>query len=114
MDPIADIPGARRALRQYLVYADGKLPEATYTRFEELTDSPSPVDQIVRSTELLYAKREELDDEGRTLVAQLAGFAAVNAWHGMADGNRGGLIAQAMRRDMGVKREAGQDRKSVV
>ena len=107
MDPIADIPGARRALRQYLVHADGKLPADTFAMLEDMVDSPSPVDAIVRSAELLYARRDQLDDEGRTLVGQLASFAAVNAWHGMGDANRGGLIAQAMRRDMGLKVEPG-------
>lgn len=108
MTPIVDITGARRAIRGYLAYADGKLPADTFTRLEDLADSPSPVDQIARSAELLYARRNELDDEGRTLVGQLASFAATNGWHGMADGNRGGLIAQAMRRDMGLKVEPGQ------
>lgn len=108
MTPITDITGARRAIRGYLAYADGKLPADTFIRLEDLADSPSPVDQIARSAELLYARRDELDDEGRTLVGQLASFAATNGWHGMADGNRGGLIAQAMRRDMGLMVEPGQ------
>lgn len=108
METIADIPAARRALRVYLVHAEGQLSEDTFTRLEKLADSPSPVDQIARSAELLYARRAELNDAGRTVAAQLASFAAVNAWHGMADANRGGLIAQAMRRDLGIRREAGQ------
>ena len=108
MDALADITAARRALRTYLAHADGTLPADTFNRLEELIDSPSPVDAIVRSAELLYARRDELDDEGRTIVGQLASFAAVNAWHGMADENRGGLIAQAMTRDLGIKVAAGQ------
>jgi len=108
MDTIADIPGARRAIRNYLVHADGQLKPDTFERLEALVDSPSPVDVIVGSADLLYARRDELDDEGRTVVAQLASFAAANSWHGMGDGNRGGLIAQAMRRDMGQKAEPGQ------
>lgn len=104
MQPIADITAARRAIRQYLAHAEGKLPDDTFEQFEKLADSPSPVDQIVRCADLLYARRDELDDEGRTVAAQLAAFAATNFWHAMGEGNRGGLIAQALMRDV----EAGE------
>ena len=57
---------------------------------------------------MLYARREELDDTGRAVVAQLASFAATNFWHGMGENNRGGLIAQAMNRDTGGKALPGQ------
>lgn len=96
MTPIADIAGAKRALRIYLATSAAQLQADTLQRLEELADSPSPVDTIARSAELLYARADELDSDGRTLVAQLASFAALNGWHGMADGNRGGLIAQVM------------------
>jgi hypothetical protein len=114
MTPIVDITGARRAIRGFLVHADGVLPADTFAKLEDLADSPSPVDQIARTAELLYARRDELDDEGRTLVGQLASFAATNGWHGMADANRGGLIAQAMRRDMGLVVEPGQPKPQPV
>jgi len=101
MEPIADITAARRVMRQYLAHAEGKLPDDTFEQLETLSDSPSPVDQIVRTADLLYARRDELDDAGRTAGAQLASFAAVNAWHGMGGAsNRGGLIAQALLRDI--------------
>ena len=108
MTPIEDITAAKRALRRYATEAEGKLPADTFEQLEKLVDSPSPVDAIARTAELLYARRDELDDNGRTLVAQLASFAAVNAWHDMALNNRGGLIAQAMNRDMGGKAIPGQ------
>ena len=94
---IEDIVSARRSLRGYLAYADGKLPADTFEKLETLADSPSPVDQICRSAELLYARRDELDATGRDVAGELAAFAATNGWHGMADGNRGGLIYQALK-----------------
>lgn len=107
MPAYADITEARRAIRQYLAHADGKLDAATFARLEELTDSPSPVDQIVGACELLFARRDEIDAQGQELVEGLAAFSATNGWHGMATANRGGLIAQAMRRDRGAKVEPG-------
>ena len=107
MQPITDNTAARRVLRNYLVYAEGKLPDDTFTRLEALVDSPSGVDAVCKVAELLYARRDQLDEEGRTVVAQLAAFAATNFWHGMGEGNRGGLIAQAMMRDNGVKPASG-------
>jgi hypothetical protein len=106
--PFADAQDALRARRRYLVHAEGQLPELTFKRLEALFDSPSNVDQVCRGAELLYAHRDELDDEGRKIVAQLASFAATNFWHGMADKNRGGRIAQAMMRDSGGEAAAGQ------
>lgn len=105
----ADITAARRAIRAYLRTADDHLAEDTLATFEDLADSPSPVDQIVRSADLLYARRDELNDEGRNLVGGLASFAATNFWHGMATDNRGGRIAQAMERDLGRKTPNPQD-----
>jgi len=107
---ITDITSARRVMRRYLAHADGQLPADTFEQLEKLVDSPSPVDGICRTAELLYARSNELDDEGRVACAQLASFAATNFWQGMGDGNRGGLIAQAMNRDMGGKAMPGQPR----
>jgi hypothetical protein len=100
MTPITDIADARRALRRFLPHGEEALSPALFEQLEELVDSPSPVDAIVRSAELLYARRAELDDEARDLVGRLAAFAGVNGWHGMATANRGGLILQAMERDV--------------
>jgi hypothetical protein len=101
--PIADITGARRAIRKYLDHADGQLPDDTYEKLADLADSPSPVDQIAQTAELLYARHGQLDDAGRTITGQLASFAAINGFHGMWVDNRGGRIAQAMEREMGFK-----------
>lgn len=112
IEPIADIAGAKRALRIFLVHAEGKLDAELFDQVEALVDSPSPVDAICKTAELLYARRDDLElpiaDEARELVAALAAFAAENGWHGMAINNRGGLIAQAMKRELAIKIPAGQ------
>lgn len=98
MDALPDITSANRAIRRYLASADGKIPADTFAKVEALFDSPSPVDAICRSAELLYARRDEIDDDGKVLAGQLASFAATNGWHGMSEGNRGGLMMQALGR----------------
>lgn len=105
---LADIQDARRSLRTYLEHAAEALPAGTFSKLEALADSPSTVDAITKTAELLYARRDQLDDEGRTIVGQLASFAATYGWHGMAVGNRGGMIRQAMCRDLGLDPEPGQ------
>lgn len=107
--PIASITEANRAVRRYLVVGEDALPADTFDKLEKLADSPSPVDVIVGAAELLYARPAELDDAGKVLVAQLASFAAINGWHGLATDNRGGRIAQAMARELGVEPPAGTD-----
>ncbi len=108
MDDVSSITSANRALRRYLVHAEDALPSSTFARLEKLADSPSAVDAVAGTAELLYARRDQLDDEGRTIVAQLASFAAINGWYQLSIGNRGGLIRQAMLRDMGEEPGAGQ------
>lgn len=107
--PIASITEANRAVRRYLVIGEDTLPADTFDKLEKLADSPSPVDVIVGAAELLYARSTEIDDAGRVLIAQLASFAAINGWHGLATDNRGGRIAQAMARELGVEPPAGTD-----
>lgn len=108
MEPIADVQQALRLLRRYLAHAEATMPEALFERLEGTVDSPSQVDAIVGTAELLYANHGDLDDEGRTITAQLASFSAVNMWHGLSIDNRGGKIAQAMAREMGAEVLPGQ------
>lgn len=95
-------------LQNFLMVKGAALPEFTRTKVIEAVGSASPVDRIVKAAEALYAAKAELDDEGKTICAQLAQFAAVNGWHGMAEENRGGRIAQAMQRDLGEKAPVGK------
>lgn len=72
----------------------------------------SPVDKIVRSTEALYACADKLDNNGLTLVAQLASFATTYQWHSLGRTARGLGVMLAMRRRLGdttVTQTADQD-----
>ena len=62
----------------------------------------------MKSAEALYAVKDGLDEEGLRVCAQLAQFSALNGWHGMDRGNRGGRISQAVQRDLGDKAPAGK------
>jgi hypothetical protein len=104
------IPDVNRAMRRYLVHAETqmgkksaerKLAQDTFDRLEQLADSPSPVDSMVNTAELLYARRNELDTEGRGLAYGLFSYAYQMGFHGLRDDNRGMRIAQSMARDDG-------------
>lgn len=107
MQTFASITDARNGIADFRADHFGDLPEELRARFRELSGSPSPVDQIVGVGEFLYANRDRLPDAGRDLVGALISFATINAWHGLLDDDRGNLIAQAMRRDLGEKAPAG-------
>jgi len=104
------IPDVNRATRRYIGHAESqmakknaerKLSQDTFDRLENLADSPSPVDAMVRIAELLYARRNELDSEGRGFAYGLFTFATQMGFHGLRDDNRGMRIAQSMARDDG-------------
>lgn len=101
MDFPTDIGGLLANLQNFMMMKGGSLPAFTRDKLVAVVGSPSPVDRIVKAAEALYAVADVLDNEGRTVCAQLAQFAAINAWHGMQDDNRGGRIAQAMQREIG-------------
>lgn len=95
-------------LQTFIMAKGSTLPEFTRAKLIEAVCSPSPVDRIVKAAETLYAVKDQLDSDGRTICAQLAQFAAVNGWHGMDQENRGGRIAQAMQRELGEKAPVGK------
>jgi hypothetical protein len=92
---------ARSAIINFAMDHADTLDEAAREQFLEIVSQPSPVDQIVMITELLYANAASLSDDGRDLVGSLAGYASLNFWHGMDQDGRGNRIALAMRRDNG-------------
>lgn len=96
-------------LQNYLIAHGTNLPEFTRDKVVEAVGSPSPVDRIVKVAEALYAAQGQLNAAGLTICAQLAQFAAINAWHGMSIENRGGRMAQAMLRELGEAAPAGTD-----
>ena len=94
------ITTARDALFSFRYTGMTDLPADVIAQVGTLSSSPSPVDQIVRTGEFLYARKADLNDAGRSLAAGLISFATVNAWHGLLEGNRGDGIVQALRRDL--------------
>jgi hypothetical protein len=108
MDPFAKPADAREAISKFLIYNGTALGPDLLAKVLTESSKPSVVDAVVGVTELLYANRATMNEDGRSLVGCLAAFAAQNGWHGMGgDENRGGLIAQAMKRDNGESRPGG-------
>lgn len=101
----SDLVDLSRRLQSYMMLHAAELPEATRNHLLDAAGSPSPVDRIVNSAEALFAIKGDLDAAGREITAQLAQFAAVNGWHGLAD--RGLKIALAMNRLGGFKAPTG-------
>lgn len=83
------------------------LTEDLQTKFKQKMASPSPVDQIMGVMELMYASRDQVDDVAKDLIGGLAAYATINAWHGLGENNRGNMIVQAMRRDLGERPPTG-------
>ncbi|NML04262.1 hypothetical protein [Sphingomonas sp. G-3-2-10] len=92
---------ARSAIISFAMNHASALDEAVRDSFLDLAGQPSPVDQVVKVAELLYANAASLTDEGRDLVGSLASYASENFWHGMQVDGRGNRIALAMRRQNG-------------
>jgi hypothetical protein len=103
------IVAAREAIAAYR--AGALLEESTtiIDKVAELHASPSPVDQIVRIGEYLYARRADIADEGKALLGGLIGFATIYGWHGLLTDDRGDRIVQAMRRDLGETPPEGEE-----
>lgn len=98
-----NIEALGKASQNFIMLHGASLPEAVRDQVIAALGASSPVDRIVKTAEALYAARDDLNDEGKTLVAQLVSFAAMQGWHGLSVDNRGGRIVQAMRRDLGEK-----------
>lgn len=101
MDFPDNIEALGKAAQTFVMLHGAMLSEDTRERVIAALGAPSPVDRIVKTGEALYAVSGDLNDEGKTLVAQLISFATMNGWHGLPQDNRGGRIVMAMRRDIG-------------
>ena len=100
MQAFDNIGDARLAIMDFAANHQNELPDDIKAEFRALSSSPSPVDQIVKTGELLYARRNDCCPEASELAAGLIAFATVNGWHGLTDENRGSNIVQALRRDL--------------
>jgi hypothetical protein len=109
MEFFNEMPAINEAAANYMLGLDmAELSDELRERLTSATGQVSPVDRIVKTGEVLYAHRDEIDDDGKTLAAQLIAFAALNGFHGLADG-RGQAIVSAMRRELGDEHPAGLD-----
>ena len=101
MDTFDNIAAARDAIAGYC--AGPLLDEgaAIIAAVEAFNVLPSPVDQIVRTGEYLFAQRAEISDAGKTLAGGLIGFATGNGWHGLVDDGRGDAMVQTLASDLG-------------
>ncbi|MCK0531443.1 hypothetical protein [Sphingobium agri] len=106
--PVLDsIQAALAAVSHFLITEGAALPSDLRDALIESSGRPSPVDRIVEVGETLYANASLLSDDGKLLCAALVSFATLNGWHGLAEDNRGGRMAMAMRRETGEEPPAG-------
>ena len=89
-DTIIDVLGAITS------YCAGDEDAAIIAAVEGFALLPSPVDQIVRTGEYLYAQRAEISDAGKALAGGLIAFATGNGWHGLRDDGRGDAMVAAL------------------
>jgi hypothetical protein len=94
------ITDARNAIMDFRANHGAELPDDMVEEFRNLSASPSPVDQVVKLGEMLYARREDCCPEASELAAALTSYATVNGWHGLAEDGRGEKMVQAIRRDL--------------
>jgi hypothetical protein len=78
------------------VYCASEEDAAIIAEVEAFNVLPSPVDQIVRTGEYLFAQRAEISDAGKALAGGLIAFATGNGWHGLRDDGRGDAMVAAL------------------
>jgi len=101
MQTFDTIGEAREGIMEFRAEHFGGVPEIARKQFKELAASPSPVDQIVRLGEFVWANRDILDAEAWSLGAGLISFATINAWHGLLENDRGNAIVANLRKMLG-------------
>ena len=103
------VSDAARAVQDYLMDHGSDVPEELRTKLRDLVGpTTSPVDTVVRGSELIYARRnEDLPDTLLELGAGLALVAQQYNFHGMADEDRGTKIALAFMRQANVAKPIG-------
>lgn len=105
IEAVQSWPDALTRLQRFILDHAAGLPEATREQLLQFANHPSPVYRIVNTAEALYAIKGELTAPGRAITAQLAQFAAIGGFFGMAE--RGQKIALAMNRIGGFAPPAG-------
>ena len=99
---------AARCVQEFLMDRDAALPDDVREKLKALVGpTSSPVDTVVRGSEIMYARREELAPEALALAGGLALLAEQYNFHGMAEEQRGSKMALAMMRDAKIKKPVG-------
>jgi hypothetical protein len=102
------VSDAARAVQDYLMDHGPDVPEELRTKLRSLVGpTTSPVDTVVRGSELIYARKDDLPDGLLELGAGLALVAQQYNFHGMAEDNRGNKLALAFLRDAKVSAPTG-------
>lgn len=86
-------------VRNYNAYAYGGAPEIAKERLQTICGSQADV--ISQGREILYAHKDLLDEEGLSLLAQLAAYAVANNWIGDNADGRCEKIVSGARRELG-------------
>lgn len=81
LDPITNHPAAGAAIMAFVADHAADLPEFARGKILEAAASPSPVDRYVRVIEALYAAKDEVGVDGRSLAVRLARFTAAEGFH---------------------------------
>lgn len=99
MDYIADVAELVRRLRAYAF--GGAAPADVAARLQTVPGSTA--DQICGGAEVLYAFRDQLDDDGVRLMGELFTYAREQGWSTFNRGDRTDRIVALARRDLGEK-----------
>lgn len=106
--PFDTLPEAEAGARDFAYNPPASLPDDVKSALLAIqADNPSPVDRIVKTGELLYARLDDLTQAGKRLVADLIGYATVASWHGLGADERGMRIIKAARRELGDESPTG-------
>lgn len=104
IQPIAgdSIPAMTEAINAFRYGPEySALPVGVQEKLDAARAEVSPVAKICATAEVLYAARAQLQEGGRTVAVQAVTVASSFGWWGLLTDNRGGRIAQALRKDNG-------------
>lgn len=100
MRTFSGIMEGARAVQDYLFTGAVGIPEDVNLMLRDLVGpTVSPVDTVVKTAEILYARKSEIDAEAAELASGLALLAETYNFHGLAIDERGSRMALALMRD---------------
>lgn len=97
MITFTNISEADEALRRATIQNWGSLDEDTQNKLFNLTSlGTSPVDRIVKSSELIYARRETMPQSLKEAAAGAFRFSTFMGFHGLQENDRGNKAADVL------------------